>query len=326
MESTKGLKIMDKLDQRILSELQSWGFQKSTVLASILGVGERTVHRRLDSMISKMMIKIIAVPNPVSFGYRAWAKIGIKVARESLNRVARVLVEHPSIYFLAYSLGRFDIIIAVNFDTIEKLTYFMNSELTRVKGIRSTETMILSSPRKYYHFFWPEPTFEKTKDPWNPYQDANVRHDYKRDEVDQRILSILMEDGLARTKNLKLKLGIGENTIRKHIRNMMDNEVYKLEVVPNPALLENEMWATTGIVINHQFVHRMMEHIVEHPAVYLVSASLGRFNIIIATRFHNTNLLNQFVTVDLQSMPGISSVETFVHNKPLKYHNITWLG
>jgi len=315
---------MDEVDQRILSELQNRGFQKSTALASVLSIGERTIRRRLSNMISEGMIKIIAVPNPVSFGYRAWAKIGIKVAREALNRVARVLVEHPSIYFVAYAFGRFDIIIAVHLDTIEKLTHFVNSELTKVKGILSAETMILSSPRKYYHFSWPEPTFEKTKDPWNPYQDANVRHGYKRDEVDQRILDVLREDGLTRTKSLKLKLGIGENTIRKHIRNMLDNEVYKLEVVPNPALLENEMWATTGIVINHKFVHRMMKHIVEHPAVYLASAALGRFNIIIATRFHNAELLHQFLAVDLQSMPGISFIETAIHNKPLKYHNIIW--
>lgn len=318
------METMDELDQRILSEFQSRGVQTSAALASILGAGERTIHRRIGTIISKGIVKIIAVPNPVSFAYRAWAKIGIKVANEPLNRVARFLVEHPSIYFVAYAFGRFDIIIALHFDTIEKLTYFVNSELTRVKGIVSTETMLLSSPRKYYHFSWPAPTFNETKNHWHPYKDANVRNGYKGDEVDQRILDVLTKDGLTSTKALKLRLGIGENTIRKRIRRMLDNEVYKLEVVPNPALLENEMWATTGIVINHQFRNETMEDIVRHPAVYLASASLGKFNIIIATRFHNTNLLNQFVTVDLLSMLGISSVETFVHTKPLKYHNVTW--
>lgn len=316
---------MDKLDQKILSELQSQGFQKSTALVPLLGVGERTIRRRISAMRSKGIIKIIALPNPVLFGYRAWAKIGIKVEHGSLYQVSRELVEHPSIYFVACALGRFDIIIAVRFDTIDRLTYFVNSELSRVKGILNTETWMLVSPRKYYHFSWPAPVFKKTKNGWEPYRDATVSHShYEVDEVDRRILGILGEDGLARPASLKSRLGIGESAIRKHMKDMLDNEVYEVEVVPNPEILEHEAWATMGITINQQHAHKVIDSIIKYPDVYLASVALGRFNLIIAARFHNTNLLNQFVMTDLPSIQGISSTETFLHNKPLKYHNINW--
>ncbi len=316
---------MSELDQKILTVLEGQGFHKSTTLAPILGVGERTIRRRINIMISNRLIKVIAVPNPVLFGYRAWAKIGIKVAPESLNRVARVLVGHPSIYFVAYALGRFDIIIAVHFDTIDKLTYFVNSDLIRVKGILSTETMMLVSPRKYYHFSWPAPVFQKSNNLWEYYPDDTVSHShYEVDEIDRRILDILTEDGLARPTSLKSRLGIGEGMIRRHMKDMLNNEVYKLEVVPNPELLGYEAWATMGIIINRQFAHKIVDSIIKYPAVYLASVSLGRFNVIIAARFHDTNLLNQFVTTVLPSMQGISSIETWLHNKPLKYHNINW--
>lgn len=316
---------MDKLDQKILNELERLGFQKSATLANILGVGERTIRRRINSMISNGAIKVIAVPNPILFGFSAWTKIGIKVAPGSLSRVTRVLAEHPSVYFVAYSLGRFDIIIAVRFDTIDRLTYFVNSELPRVKGVLSAETWLFVSPRKYYHFSWPAPVFEKTKNGWEPYHDATVSHShYKVDEVDRRILGILGEDGLIRSASLKSRLGIGEGTIRKRMKDMLDNEVYKVEVVPNPEILEDEAWATVGITINQQDAHKVIDSIIKYPAVYLASVSLGRFNLIIAARFHNTNLLNQFVMMDLPSIQGISSTETFLHNKPLKYHNINW--
>ncbi len=316
---------MDELDQKIINELERLGFQKNATLAHILGVGERTLRRRINIMISNMAIKIIAVPNPVLFGFSAWTKIGIKVAPESLSRVTRVLIGHPSVYFVAYTLGRFDIIIAVHFDTIDRLTYFVNSELTRVKGILSAETWMFVSPRKYYHFSWPAPVFQETKNEWEPYRDATVSHShYKVEEVDRRILGILREDGLTRPASLKSMLGIGESTIRKRMKDMLDNEVYKLEVVPNPEILKYEAWATIGITINQQYAHKVIDSIIEYPAVYLASVSLGRFNLIIAARFHNTNLLNQFVTMGLPSIQGISSTETFLHNKPLKYHNINW--
>jgi len=110
------------------------------------------------------------------------------------------------------------------------------------------------------------------------------------------------------------------------MEDMLDNEVYKVEVVPNPEILKYAAWATMGITINQQDAHKVLDSIIKYPAVYLASVSLGRFNLIIAARFHNTNLLNQFVTGDLSLIPGISSTETFLHNKPLKYHNVNWFG
>jgi len=316
---------MEELDEKILSELLHQGFQKSAALSHVIGIGERTVRRRINNMIRSNVIKVIAVPNPILFGFGAWAKIGITVAPESLSRVSRALTKHPSIYFVAYALGRCDIIIAVHFNTIDRLAYFVNSELTQIRGIRNTETWMLVSPRKYYHFSWPMPIIHKTKNGREPYPDAAVRHiHYEVDEIDRRILAILREDGLSRPASLKSKLGIGESTIRKRMKDMLDNEVYKVEAVPNPEVLEYEAWATMGITVNQQDTHKVIDAILKYPAVYLASISLGRFNIIIAARFHNTDMLNQFVTIDLSSIPGISSTETYLHNKPLKYHNINW--
>lgn len=316
---------MDELDQKLLNELQRQGFQKNRSLASLLGVGERTVYRRISAMRSEGIIKIIALPDFVSFGYKAWAKVGIKTEPRYLPRVARQLADSPSIYFVAYVYGTFDIIIAVHFSDIDSLTYFVNSELTKIDGILSTETMVLTSPRKYYNFFWPKPLYKKTEDGWQHYPDTGTSYErYQIDDVDRRILSILMEDGLTRPATIKSRLGMSESTIRKHMKKMLSNGVFRIIVVPNPEVLEYEVWATMGITINNRSGHEILDDIVKHPEVYLASVSIGRFNIIIATRFHTIDFLNQFVTVELPAIEGVSYVETFLHNKPLKYHNIKW--
>lgn len=315
---------MDELDQKLLSELQSRGYQKTAALSSILGAGERTIRRRISVMRSNGTIKVVAVPNPMLFGHRAWAKIGIKVEPKSLCSVASELVQHPSPYFVAYSLGTFDIMIAAHFDNMDRLTYFVNSELTKLKGISSTETIILTCPRKYYNFSWPAPLFRKTQDGWEHY-DGAVSHDqYQADELDRRIVGALMEDGLARPADLKSKLGVGESSLRKRIKNMLRAGVYHIEVVPNPEVLEYEVWATMGITINNQFAHKVIDAIIKNQAVYLAAVSIGRFNVMISARFHNMDLLRRFVDMELPQIEGLGSVETFLHSKPLKYHNITW--
>lgn len=316
---------MDELDQKLLNELERRGFQSTTTLAHCFDVGERTIRRRIGNMLSEDIIRIIALPNFPLLGYRAWAKIGIKVEAGYLSSVARRLVEHPRIYFVACALGRFEIIIAVNFKTTDGLMYFFNSELTKVKGIRGTEAMMLVYPSKYYNFSWPMPKFKKGKDGGEYYIDVNsVTNGYEVDEVDSKLLSILMEDGLARPASLKSKLGMGESTIRKRIRNMLNNEVFKRVVVPNPEVLEYEAWTTVGITVNNQSSNKVMEALIEHPAVYLASYSVGRFNLIVAARFHNIDLLDRFVNMELPAIAGVGSVEAFLHARPLKYHNINW--
>lgn len=316
---------MDELDQKILNEFQRQGFQNSRTLSPLLGVGERAVFRRINAMRREGIIKIIALPDFVLFGYEAWAKIGIKVKPRSLSYVADQLSKNPLIYFVAYAYGTFDIIIAVHFYDINSLTWFINSELTKIKGILSTETMVLTSPRKYYNFSWPTPLFKKTKNGWEHNLDASTnRNHYEIDEVDRRILSILMEDGLTRPASIKSRLGIGESTIRKHMKKMSNNGVFKIVVVPNPEVLKHAVWATMGITINNRLAHEVLDSIVKHPEVYLASVAIGRFNLVIAARFHHMDVINQFVNIKLPAIEGISYVETFVHNKPLKYHNIHW--
>lgn len=316
---------MDDLDREILFELERQGFQKRSV-AHALGIGERTLRQRINNLLATDAIKVIAVPNPVLDQFRIWSKIGIKVAPSYLGHVARVLVKHPSIYFAAYALGRFDIVIAVHFDSIGKLAHFVNSELIMTKGVVVAETWLLSSPRKYYHFSWPAPVFQKHNNAWSPYSEvAGSETGYELDEVSRGILGILGENGLTQPASLKLRLGIGESTIRKRMRDMLANQVYKLEVVPNPEVLEHESWATIGITVSNQYAHRVIDSITRHQAVYLASGALGRFNVIVACRFSDSDSLNRFVTEDIRLIPGISSTETFIHNKPLKYHNVNWL-
>ena len=325
MKAPAKCRAIDELDQALLNELEKRGFQSTTTLAHRFNLGERTIRRRIGSMLRDDIIRIVALPNLPLLGYKAWAFIGIQIIAGHSNSVARWLVAHPRIYFAAYVLGRFDILIAVDYKTPDGLIYFLTSELMGVKGIRSTEAMMLVNPGKYYNFCWPTPKFKNGKDNGEHYIDESRATDvYELDEVDSKILSALRKDGLVRPAGLKSKLGIGESTIRKRIRNMLSNEAFKTVVVPNPEVLEYEAWATMGITVNDEFSHKTMKTLTEHPAVYLASYSIGRFNLIIAARFHSIDLLDRFVNMELPAIAGVGPVETFLHVRPLKYHNINW--
>jgi Lrp/AsnC family transcriptional regulator, regulator for asnA, asnC and gidA len=310
---------MKQIDEEITRIMAVQGYQTTKYIALKIGVSERTVSRHLDDMIKQRMIKVVAVPNPVLCGFKAWAKIGIKIEPGCLETVARKLVEHPAVYFVAYSLGRYDIIIAVHFDTINTLTQFVSTELISIKGVNSSETLLLSSPRKYYNFNWPKPES-------NPNELSVSFEKSLPDELNRHILDMLMKDAHIPAEIISSKLGVSERIIHKRIKRMLSENILTIQVVLNPQILENQVWTTMGIVISKRSAHEVIDSILKIPQIYLASVSLGRFNIVIAGHFNDMDLLNRFVTHELASIEGIGSIETFVHNKPLKYHNVPLLN
>jgi len=145
---------MDGLDQELLRFLITNGFQSSQTLSSHLKIGLRTIQRRIKEMRDNGVFKVIAVPNMVQFGYQGWAKIGIKMDPAYSFQVTQALADHPAVYFVAHSLGIYDLVIAVSFKDLDNLTSFVNNDLTNIRGIISKETMLLVKPIKYYGYSW----------------------------------------------------------------------------------------------------------------------------------------------------------------------------
>lgn len=315
---------MERIYKNIL-ELQLQGIIKNKIIAHMLGVGERTIQKHVSTMLESGMIKIVAVPNPVLCGFMGWARVGLKIEPSRISHVARILIDHPATYLVVYALGRYDIIISVYFETIHKLDYFINYELKRIKGIIDIETSIFSAPRKFIPFSWPAPIFHRTNENWDTYQEYRLNTNlYKIDKLDINIINILKSNGLTRPKTIATKLNVGVSLVRRRMKLMSVNDIYRVEVVPNPEILEYEERATIGIQIYNKNVHDVLDSIIKNPIVFLASATIGRFNAIIACRFVSIDELYQFVITELPAIPGIVSTETFLHDKPLKYDFVRW--
>ncbi len=314
---------MDALDYKILSQLQLNSSMKSENLATLLNVTGRTIRRRLHAMKNRGDIKTIAVPNPVLLGFKGWSKIGLKAEPLTDDSIESKLLKHPNIYFVARTFGTFDFFIGAYFDSQEELAYFVNSELVMMPGIRNTETIPIIHPRKYYRFCWPAPL---SKGSTKYQRQSELTKAYEIDEVDRKlfVLKEIDEYTIPSIPFLKAKLNISEGTIRKRIKNMIKNEVVKIEITPNPVILEYEVWSIIGIKVNLRSVHEVIDDIIQFPSVYLAATTLGRFNIILSARFHDTESFSQLINKDLPKIQGISSTESFILTKPLKYHNARW--
>ena len=312
---------MDKLDRKILDELMTFGYQKSKVIAKRLNIGDRTIRRRINKMKENDELRIVVVPNPVSLGYTSWAIIGIRVSPSDSEKVTRALVEHPAVNFVAASFGSFDLLIGVFFQHFMELARFVNLELVSMMGILLTETMNMITPRRYLNFSWPEPDFEQTL----PFRDPNRIDLYSTiSNIDRDIIETLINDGFVSVSVLHSKLRLAPVTIRKHMKDMQNKGLFRIEAAPNPSILRNDIWAIIGVNITQRSTHSTINDILLNKNVYLASSAIGRFNAVIATRFRDTESFNEYLKSELANIQGVSNMHFFMHTKPYKYHNVKW--
>lgn len=133
---------MDKLDQRIIGELELDGRQTNIALATKLGVSEATVRRRIHRLLDEEIIKVTAVPDPAKVGIDTIAVVAIQVRLQSLDHVADALARNPNVHYVAHTAGQFDIVVWGLFHSTQELTDFLKRDVASIPGVERTETLI----------------------------------------------------------------------------------------------------------------------------------------------------------------------------------------
>ncbi len=138
---------VDALDERLIKLLQQDARRSSDVLAKQLDVSPATVRRRVRNMIRKGVVRIAAIPDPEKVGLPLAAIIALNVDHEKLGSVLNTLAAHPDIGWVCTTTGRFDILAMARFHSTEELSRFVQSEMTKVEGVRDSETFVCLDTR-----------------------------------------------------------------------------------------------------------------------------------------------------------------------------------
>lgn len=134
--------MIDKLDQKLIQELQNDGRKSYVDLARELGVVEGTVRKRIKDLIDENVLKIVAVLNAHQLGYSFISIMGIQVRMADLRGVADKLAEKPNVCYLAFVTGRYDLIAMVMTRSPVELSNFIEREISSIPSILRTETFV----------------------------------------------------------------------------------------------------------------------------------------------------------------------------------------
>ena len=140
---------IDALDLSIIQELRHSADRTSQELSQILGKHQSTIRRRIVKLLKSRAIRIIAVPDQSLGPYRTWAFIGINVTPGQWDNIVGALENHDSLYTVARTLGRFDIVAVGYFPSVSELDTFMREVVQNVPGVTRTETLMITQARKF---------------------------------------------------------------------------------------------------------------------------------------------------------------------------------
>lgn len=133
---------LDDLDKAIIKALQSDGRRPYAQIGRELEVPEATVRQRAERLISRGVVQIVGVTDPLAMGFQQPALIGLKVEPGRLESVADEIAALEEVTYVVLTAGRFDLVCEVVCEDNEGLLHVLTERFAAIEGISSTETLV----------------------------------------------------------------------------------------------------------------------------------------------------------------------------------------
>jgi Lrp/AsnC family transcriptional regulator, regulator for asnA, asnC and gidA len=135
--------MLDELGQQIIKELQEDARQSFREIGRKLNVSEGTIRNRVKSLISSNAMKISALPNPERLGMNFMCVVCIEVRVGTAEKVEKLLVKSPNVYYLCGCTGNFDIIGLFLFRAPKDFDEFVKNVIANIPDITRTSTFVV---------------------------------------------------------------------------------------------------------------------------------------------------------------------------------------
>ena len=134
--------ILDDLDKAIIKCLQLDGRRPYAQIGRQLKVPEATVRQRAERLLSRGVVQIVGVTDPLAMGFQQPALIGLKVEAGKLTEIADQIAALEEVTYLVITAGRYDLVCEVVCEDNDHLLRVLTDLFAKIDGIRSTETLV----------------------------------------------------------------------------------------------------------------------------------------------------------------------------------------
>jgi len=140
---SKTLHKLDNLDMKLLYELTKDGSISVPNLSKKLGINASVLYSRIKRLTKKKLIKKFTIlVDETQLGIGVKATIGINRDPKLKDAIHKQLLQTPEIVSISEVTGRFDIMVNVHAENLERLHNIVIDKIGKIEGIQSTETFV----------------------------------------------------------------------------------------------------------------------------------------------------------------------------------------
>ena len=133
------------------------------------------------------------------------------------------------------------------------------------------------------------------------------------DKLDRKIISILREDGRASNAGIARKVGVSEGTVRRRLKNLVEEEYIQVVALPDAVKMGNSSQALLGVQVDPDKVDVVADAIKSLPGVTWVAVTTGSYDIFAWATLPSAEALGIFLRTKVGTVPGVRRTETFVN-------------
>jgi Lrp/AsnC family transcriptional regulator for asnA, asnC and gidA len=131
---------LDATDKAIIAELQIEGRLAYARLAPRVGLSEAATRQRVNKLIEREVMEIVAVANPTRLGLKHQTMVGINVDAH-VRDIADELAKIEAIDYVVVTAGRYDILAEVFCADATEFLGVINDQIRPIAGISNLEIL-----------------------------------------------------------------------------------------------------------------------------------------------------------------------------------------
>jgi Lrp/AsnC family transcriptional regulator, regulator for asnA, asnC and gidA len=135
---------------------------------------------------------------------------------------------------------------------------------------------------------------------------------FAKDSLDEQLIKLLSQDTRQSSQKLAKQLHISASTVRSRLRRLLKNENLHFIVAFDPFKAGLSVLVQILLDVEQNKIEQTLESLVALPEVSYVSATSGRFDIIVFAYFPSHQDLANFLQNRLGRMEGVRDTETLI--------------
>ena len=134
---------MDKIDQKILSELSNDSAISIPKLAEKINVNSSVVYSRIKRLVKNKLIERFTIEiNNKELGYGVKSVTGINMDTKQRDNIIQELFKVSGVSEVAEVTGRFDILVTMYAESLSDMYKIVSDNIGKIQGIIGSESFI----------------------------------------------------------------------------------------------------------------------------------------------------------------------------------------